>query len=108
MKIGSEDSCPKMLKRVLKRQQAEIEFLKDFMKSFETMRPHRRLPSGEEKLRLLNFLAENFNLPMERKLQLISVSKSQYYQWRKIRTECFNDKSNCCWTQRLRRIMTGK
>lgn len=95
MKIGSVDSCPKMLKRVLKRQQAEIEFLKDFMKSFETMRPHRRLPSGEEKLRLLNFLAKNFNLPMERKLQLISVSKSRYYQWRRIRIECLNDKSSC-------------
>jgi hypothetical protein len=58
MKIGSVDSCPKKLNRVLKRQQAEIEFLKDFLKSFETMRPHRRLPSGEEKLRLLKFLAK--------------------------------------------------
>lgn len=95
MKTGSVDSCPKMLKRVLKRQQAEIGFLKDFIKSFETMRPHRRLPSGEEKLRLINFLAKNFNLPMKRKLQLISLSKSRYYQWRKIRTECLNDKSSC-------------
>ena len=55
MKIGTASYCPKKLNRILKGKQAEIYFLKEYLKNFETLRPHKRLPEDKEKERLLAF-----------------------------------------------------
>ena len=82
MKIGTANYCPKKLNRILKNKQAEIYFLKEFLKNFETLRPHRRLPIGEDKQPLLAFLERNYGFSLERKLGLISLSKSKFYNWK--------------------------
>ncbi|HAZ14966.1 MAG: hypothetical protein A2X86_21550 [Bdellovibrionales bacterium GWA2_49_15] len=97
MKIGHDYSCPKKIRKTLEAQQASINFLQSFVKSFPFHLSFKRLPTHEEKQKLINFLKIDFGLSMENKLALISLSKARYYAWLKKQTKkiCLRDLPSC-------------
>lgn len=95
MKILSAEKCPKKLENKVKRLEDEMIFIQQFLKNFETIRPHKRLPRGEDKERLINFLSQDFGIPLGRKLKIISLGKSRFYQWKNEGSKCLDDKRSC-------------
>lgn len=58
MNKGRADLCAKKCQKKLIRQQAEIFFLREFMRKFPFHLSYRRMPSEEEKVQLISFVRE--------------------------------------------------
>lgn len=97
MKKGQGDFCGRYCQKQLMRKQNEINFLASFVKMFPFHLSYRRVPSAEEKEELMAFIHSFEELPLTRKLSLISLSKSRYYHWqkKKYHDECLGDYSSC-------------
>ena len=97
MKKGHVNLCLKTCKKTLSRQRAEINYLRQFVRQFPFHLSYRRMPSQEEKEQLIAFIKSYQNLPMTRKLALISLSKSRFYCWinKKLNSGCLGDYSSC-------------
>jgi putative transposase len=97
MKKGQGDFCGRYCQKQLNRKQSEVNFLAAFVKRFPFHLSYRRMPSAEEKIELLAFIHNFEELPLPRKLCLISLSKSRFYNWQKMQNhdDCLEDYSSC-------------